>query len=49
MEDYRAAVGLDKKAQGRCIGVIEVVQPGQAEIVPMEKEALFALLEEKDA
>lgn len=42
-------VGLDKKAQGRCIGVIEVVQPGQAEIVPMEKEALFALLEEKDA
>ena len=49
MEDYRAAVGLDKKAQGRCIGVIEGVQPGQAEIVPMEKEALFALLEEKDA
>ena len=49
MEDYRAAVGLEKKAQGRCIGVIEVVQPGQAEIVPMEKEALFALLEEKDA
>ena len=49
MDDYRAAVGLDKKAQGRCIGVIEVVQPGQAEIVPMEKEALFALLEEKDA
>ena len=49
MKDYRAAVGLDKKAQGRCIGVIEVVQPGQAEIVPMEKEALFALLEEKDA
>lgn len=49
MEDYRAAVGLDKKAQGRCISVIEVVQPGQAEIVPMEKEALFALLEEKDA
>ena len=26
------------KAQGRCIGVIEVVQPGQAEIVPMEKK-----------
>lgn len=48
MEDYRAAVGLDKKAHGRRISVIEVERPGQAEIVPMEKETLYALLEEKD-
>ena len=48
MEDYRAAVGLDKKAKGRKISIIEVEHIGQAEIVSMEKEALFALLEEGD-
>ena len=47
IEDYRKAVGLDKKAKGKRISVIEVETPGCAEIVPMEKEALFALLEEK--
>lgn len=47
MKAYRAAVGLDKKAKGKKISVIEVEQPGTAEIVPMEKEALFALLEEE--
>lgn len=46
MESYRAAVGLDKKAKGKKISVIEVEQLGAAEIVPMEKDALFALLEE---
>ena len=46
MADYREAVGLDKKAKGRKISVIEVETPGRAEIVPMEKETLFALLEE---
>lgn len=46
MEEYRAAVGLDKKAKGKRISVIEVERLGEAEIVPMEKEALFALLEE---
>ena len=46
MADYREAVGLDKKAKGRKISVIEVETPGRAEIVPMEKEILFALLEE---
>ena len=46
MDAYRAAVGLDKKAKGKTISVIEVEQLGAAEIVPMDKEALFALLEE---
>ena len=48
MDAYRAAVGLDKKAKGKKISVIEVEQIGNAEIVPMEKEALFALLEETE-
>ena len=46
MEDYRGAVGLDKKAKGASISVIEVETPGTAEIVPMDKETLFSLLEE---
>jgi 3-dehydroquinate synthase len=46
MDAYRAAVGLDKKSKGKKISVIEVERLGQAEIVPMEKEALFALLQE---
>ena len=45
MEQYRAAIGLDKKAKGKMIHVIEVETLGQAEIVPMEKEQLCALLE----
>ncbi len=48
MESYRAAVGLDKKAKGKKISVIEVRQLGSAEIVPMEKETLFTLLEETE-
>ena len=46
-EAYHSAVGLDKKAKGTQIEVIQVVTPGAAEIVPMEKKALFALLEEE--
>lgn len=45
MEEYRAAVGLDKKASGKKIQIIEVKKIGAAEITPMEKEELFSVLE----
>lgn len=45
MEEYRAAVGLDKKASGQKINIIEVKEIGRAEITPMDKEELFSLLE----
>ncbi len=45
MEAYRAAIGLDKKAKGDMINVIEVETLGHAEIVSMKKDVLFALLE----
>lgn len=45
MEAYRAAIGLDKKAKGDMINVIEVETLGHAEIVSMKKDVLFSLLE----
>jgi 3-dehydroquinate synthase len=45
MEDYAAAIGLDKKGDGAQISVILLQTIGQAEIRKMEKEKLLQLLE----
>lgn len=45
-ESYAAAIGLDKKAKGRRIGVVEVTELGSASVVPTEREELLRLLED---
>ena len=45
-ESYAAAIGLDKKAKGHTIGVVEVTELGSASVVPTEREELLRLLED---
>jgi 3-dehydroquinate synthase len=45
-EEYAAAIGLDKKAKGRTINLVEVTRPGSAEIVPTDVGELLRLLED---
>ena len=44
-EDYRGAVGLDKKGQGAQIGVVLLSELGHAEVVRMPKEELLERVE----